>query len=77
LRACDNVDVQSGKFALFSELTVKNNRIDGYVKPLFQDVDVYDSKKDRDKAVSSKIYQAVIGGVISLLENWRIRRATK
>ncbi len=38
LRAHGNVDTYRGKFALFSEITVKNNRVDGYVKPLFQDV---------------------------------------
>ena len=48
---------------------VKNNRIDGYVKPLFQDVDFYDPNKDKDKAVAAKIYKAVIDGVTSLLEN--------
>jgi len=69
LRAYGDTDTHRGKFALFSELTVKNNRIDGYVKPLFQDVDVYDPEKDKDKALSLKLYRAVIDGVTSLLEN--------
>ncbi|UVT17451.1 MAG: DUF748 domain-containing protein [Nitrospira sp.] len=69
LRAYGNVDTHHGKFALFSELTVKNNRIDGYVKPLLQDVEVYDPKKDRNKALSEKMYRAVVDGVMSLLEN--------
>lgn len=69
MRAYGNMDTYRGKFALFSELAVKNNRIDGYVKPMFQDVDVYDPKKDQDKALSNKIYEAVIDGVMSLLEN--------
>ncbi|OQW37243.1 MAG: hypothetical protein A4E19_13840 [Nitrospira sp. SG-bin1] len=69
LRAYGNVDTHHGKFALFSELTVHNNRIDGYVKPLFRDVDVYDPDKDQDKALSRQIYKAVVGGVMSLLEN--------
>ncbi|HSA85617.1 MAG TPA: DUF748 domain-containing protein [Nitrospira sp.] len=69
LRAYGDVDAHSGKFALFSELVVKNNRIEGYVKPLMRDVDVYDPEKDQDKALSQKVYQAVVGGVLSLLEN--------
>jgi len=69
LHAHGNVHTHRGKFALFSEITVKNNRIDGYVKPLFQDVDVYDPEKDQDKAWSTQIYNAVIGGVMALLEN--------
>jgi hypothetical protein len=69
LRAYGDVDAHRGKFAFFSELTVKNNRIEGYVKPLMRDVDVYDPEKDQDKALSQKMYQAVVGGVLSLLEN--------
>lgn len=69
LTAYGNVDTHAGKFALFSEITVKDSRIDGYVKPLFQDVDVYDPDKDQDKAMSTQLYNAVIGGVTALLEN--------
>ena len=69
LRAYGDTDTHRGKFALFSELRVKNNRIDGYVKPLFQDVEAYDPNKDQDKVLSRKIYQAVVDGVMSILEN--------
>lgn len=69
LRAYGTVDTHHGTFALFSELTVKNNRIDGYVKPLFRNVDVYDPKKDHNKALSQRMYRAVVGGVMALLEN--------
>ncbi|MGE0468310.1 MAG: DUF748 domain-containing protein [Nitrospira sp.] len=69
LHAHGNVHAHRGKFALFSEIAVKDNRIDGYVKPLFQDVDVYDPEKDQDKAWSTQIFNAVIGGVMALLEN--------
>jgi hypothetical protein len=69
LRAYGDVDAHRGKFAFFSELTVKNNRIDGYVKPLMRDVEVYDPDKDQDKALSQKIYRSVVGGVLSILEN--------
>lgn len=69
LRAYGDTDTHRGKFALFSELRVKNNRIDGYVKPLFTDIEVYDPDKDQDKALSRKIYKAVVDGVMSLLEN--------
>jgi len=69
MRAHGNLDTHGGVFSFFSELSVKNNRIDGYVKPLMRDVDVYDPKKDQDKAASEKIYEAVVGGAMSLLEN--------
>ena len=31
-----------GTFSVYSEITVHNGRIDGYVKPLFKDIQVYD-----------------------------------
>src|SRR5262249_28038521 len=69
LRAKANVDVTSGVFAFYSELDVRNNQVDGYVKPLFRDVKVYDPQQDRDKPVLNQIYQGVVGGVAKLLEN--------
>ena len=69
LRAHGDVDTMTGTFAFFSELSVKNNRIDGYVKPFLKDVEVYDPVQDKDKALSHKVYEAVIGGVLGLFEN--------
>lgn len=69
LRAYGNLDTTGGLFAFFSELSVKDNRIEGYVKPLLKDVDVYDPKQDKDKAMTQRLYQAVVGGVMGLLEN--------
>jgi len=69
LRAKANVDVTSGVFAFYSELNVRNNQVDGYVKPLFRDVKVYDPQQDRNKPVLNQIYQGVVGGIAKLLEN--------
>jgi len=69
LRAYGKIDTVDGLFAFFSELSVKNNRIDGYVKPLLKDVEVYDPKQDKDKAVTRRLYEAVVGGVLGALEN--------
>jgi len=69
LRAYGDMDTHRGVFAFFSELAVRDNRIQGYVKPLLKDVDVYDPAQDRDKPVTKKIYEAVVGGVFGLLEN--------
>ena len=55
--------------AWLSELAVKDNAVRGYVKPLLKDVEVYDPEQDKDKPVTKKIYEAVIGGVLGLLEN--------
>jgi len=69
LRSYGNFDVVSGRFALYSELSVRGRRIDGYVKPLFQNLDVYDPEQDRDKSLFRQVYERVVGGLASLLEN--------
>jgi hypothetical protein len=69
LRAKANVDVVKGKMGYFSELTVRNNHVDGYVKVLFSDIDVYDSQQDKQKPFIRKAYEAIADGVAEVLEN--------
>jgi len=69
LRAYGQFDTTGGTFAFFSEMTVKHNHIDGYLKPFLKDVEVYDPEQDKDKAASRKIYEAVVGGVLALFKS--------
>jgi hypothetical protein len=69
LRAHGDLDTHKGTFAFFSELSVKDNRIHGYVKPFLKDVEVYDPRQDEGKALTQKMYEAVVGSVLRLLEN--------
>jgi hypothetical protein len=69
LRAHGNFDVVDGRFSLYSELSIRNGEITGYVKPLFKEMHVYDGEQDRDKAFFRKIYEALIGGVAVILKN--------
>ncbi len=69
LRAYGNFDVTAGLFSLFSELHVKNGRVEGYVKPLFKDMKVYDARQDKEKNLFHKLYEGLVGGVATLLEN--------
>ena len=71
LRAYANVDVSKGALSFFSRLSVKDGQMTGYVKPIFGNVEVYDPKQDEDKAVTRKLYEAVVGGVVGLLKNPR------
>jgi hypothetical protein len=63
------MDVAKGNLSFFSELSIKNGQVQGYVKPIFKDVEVYDPKQDTDKALTKKVYEAVVGGVVELLKN--------
>lgn len=69
LEAYGQLNAKHGTFAFFSDMTVKNNRIDGYVKPFLKDVEVYDPEKDTDKKTMKKLYEAVVNGVLDLFKN--------
>lgn len=69
LRAYGKFDVAGGTFSVYSEMKVANGRIDGYVKPLFKDVDVYDREQDKKKNVFKKAYEKIVGGLSHVLEN--------
>lgn len=60
LRAYGKFDVVAGKFSFYSEPHVKNRAIDGYVKPLFKDMDVYDKRQDAEKSFFRKIYESLV-----------------
>jgi hypothetical protein len=51
-------------------LRVKNRAVQGYVKPLIRELDVYDTQQDKEKNLFQKLYEAVAGGVSELLENF-------
>lgn len=68
-RAYGKLDVAAGSFSFYSEMTVKNGRMQGYVKPLFQQVDVYSTEQDKEKDLFQKMYEGLAGAVGKLLEN--------
>jgi hypothetical protein len=76
-RAYGNFDVVGGHFSLYTELHVKDGKIDGYVKPLFADMNVYDRRQDSEKALFHQLYEAAVGGITVLLENPRDEVATQ
>lgn len=69
LRARGGFDVRAGRFSLFSEIDVRDGRIDGYVKPIFSGLDVWDRRQDGDKTIFQQAYEGVVGGIGTLLEN--------
>jgi hypothetical protein len=69
LRAHARVDVVSGVFSVFAEVRVKNRRIEGYVKPLFRDLDVYDAAQDADKSLGRKLKEKTVDLIGKVLRN--------
>jgi hypothetical protein len=76
-RAYGNFDVSAGKFSFFTELHVKNGKVDGYLKPIFKDMKVYDERQDEEKDFFQQAYEAIAGALSELLENPRESIATK
>jgi hypothetical protein len=69
LRAYGKFDVASGRISVFSQVTVKDHYLNGYIKPLFTDVKVYSAQKDAKKPILHQAYELAIGGAAKLLKN--------
>jgi len=69
LRASGGLDVVSGVFSVYCEMTVKNGSIDGYLKPLFKDVQAFDPAQDQDKGLLKKIYENIVDLAAKALKN--------
>lgn len=74
LRAYGKFDVASGRVAVYSQVTVKDRYVSGYVKPLFTDVKVYDAQKDKKKPILHQMKELLIGGAAKLLKNPRTQQ---
>jgi YihY family inner membrane protein len=68
LEAHGHINASQGTFAFFSDMTVKNNHIDGYVKPFLKDVQVYVPEQDQDKT-TKKLFEVVVNEVLDLFRS--------
>jgi Domain of Unknown Function (DUF748) len=68
-RSYGNFDVVAGRFSFFSEISVRDGDMNGYVKPLFHEMDVYDQRQDKEKNVFRKLYEGAMGGLSWLFQN--------
>ncbi len=69
LLAYQRPDVAGGTVSVYSQIAIKQSRIHGYVKAMFDDITLYDPAKDRNKSLGTKLKEKVIGGLAELLEN--------
>jgi hypothetical protein len=74
LRAYGRFDVAAGKFSVFSQVAIKDDNIDGYVKPMFANLKVYDYQKDKSTPVLHQAKELVIGGASQLFKNSSTRQ---
>jgi uncharacterized protein DUF748 len=60
-------DVEQGSFSLYSEIGVEHGEMRGYVKPIFRELKIFSPSEEA--GVGKKAYEAVVGGVTSVLTN--------
>ncbi|HEY6065300.1 MAG TPA: DUF748 domain-containing protein [Thermoanaerobaculia bacterium] len=68
-RAYAKLDVVGGIASVYSQIRIRNGFINGYVKPIFKDVNIYDKTQDKNKPFFKKLYEGVVEGVSKLLNN--------
>ena len=71
LLAYGNFDVVGGVFSFYSELAVRNGEVNGYIKPLFREMDVYDAHQEGNKPFFTKVREGVVAAAAWLLKNRR------
>jgi hypothetical protein len=67
-KAYAKIDVNKGRFGLYTEVAAKEGKFAGYVKPLIQDLDVL-GKEDRKDNVLRKIWEGLAGTAGEIFEN--------
>ncbi len=71
MRAYGHFDVERGTFALFVDVAAAHNRYQGYLKPFFFHLQVFDWKKERGKNILHIFWEAIVQGVSEVLRNQR------
>jgi hypothetical protein len=69
LRAHAQIDLASGLFSMYSEMHVKDGRVEGYVKPLLRGLKAYDPAQDQEKSIGQKIKEKAVNIAGKLLRN--------
>ncbi|HTY56362.1 MAG TPA: DUF748 domain-containing protein [Candidatus Binataceae bacterium] len=69
LRAYGRLDVAAGRLSVFSQVGVKDDAINGYVKPMFSDLEVYNYQKDKNTGIMHQAKELVVGGAAHLFKN--------
>jgi hypothetical protein len=69
LRAYGKFDVAHGQFAMFTSVAATNRAFEGYIKVFFDNLDVFQWKKEREKSVLKIFWDAIVGAVTTVFKN--------
>jgi hypothetical protein len=68
VRSYGGFNVAGGELSVYSEITVKDGAVTGYVKPLFKDVTVAGDAEE-PKTLGQRLYEGVVGVAAKILKN--------
>jgi hypothetical protein len=68
LEAYGNFDVKQGTFALYMEVAAEEGRFNGYLRPIFEDVEVL-TGEELDRGLLRFAWEALVAGAKTLLES--------
>ncbi len=69
LRSYGGFDVGGGQFSLYSEVSIRQGNVKGYLKPLFKDVDISDPTTESEKEVLQQVKETLLRGISWILKN--------
>ena len=67
-KAYGNFDVEDGTLRLYSEISASGGSFEGYVRPLFEDLQIVDLG-DEEKSLLDQAWEALLGAATTVLEN--------
>ncbi|MBK9730133.1 MAG: DUF748 domain-containing protein [Chitinophagaceae bacterium] len=67
-KAYAKIDVNKGRFGLYTEVAAKNGKFTGYVKPIIKDLDVLGAE-DKNDSFLRKLWEGLVGLAGQILEN--------
>ena len=68
LREFLKVDAQNGAFSMYAELAAADGRFEGYIKPILEDPEIFDTK-EATSGPFQKAWEAIVGLAAKVLEN--------
>lgn len=71
IKAYANFDVKEGMFSLITEMRVDNGKITGYIKPFFENLNIFSLEQEnkQDEGFFRKAWEALVGLGAELFEN--------
>lgn len=69
MRAYGNFDVAGGTFQLYTEIVAADGKFEGYLKPFFLNLHIFDWQKERKKDILNIFWEAIVAGTATIFKN--------